>query len=114
VTHDELRALALEATPGPWTHNSYPSGTEFIRFGAEGPNRSYRGAHITYYDIVSLGLSDAESSRGKWADAEFITAAYAAIPALLDDLARIRAAARAFAEQRTEAALIALMSEVER
>jgi hypothetical protein len=38
----------------------------------------------------------------------------ATVLALLDDLARIRAAARAFCEERTETALIALMSEVER
>jgi hypothetical protein len=34
--------------------------------------------------------------------------------ALLDDLARLRAAARAFCEERTEEALQAMMSEVER
>jgi hypothetical protein len=46
---------------------------------------------------------------------EFYTAANpTAVLALLDDLARLRAAARAFAEQRTEAALLALWNEVER
>jgi hypothetical protein len=56
-----------------------------------------------------------------WQDYIAVYDAATAIPALLDriavlesDLARLRAAARAFCEERTEAALIALWNEVER
>jgi hypothetical protein len=69
MTHDELRALALEAA-SPHTD----------------PVTRHNNA-------IGLGHG---------------------VLALLDDLARLRAAARAFCEERTEAALIALMSEVER
>lgn len=92
---DQLEQAARAATAGEWTHISYPSGTEFIRFGAEGPNRSYRGAHITYADIAALGLSDEETARGKWADAAFIAAANpAVILALIERLRKAETEAR--------------------
>lgn len=87
---DALEAAARAATPGEWGHSSYPSGTEFIQFGERGPNQSYRGAHITYYDVVSLGLSERETRHGKWADAEYISLANPAT--ILALIARLRAA----------------------
>jgi len=75
VTHDELRALALEAI------------------------QVYQNEPAASWDTQRAYLRATRPP---------------AVLALLDDLARLRAAARAFCEERTEAALIALMSEVER
>jgi hypothetical protein len=93
VTHDELRALALAATPGPWSAHERP----------------YMGWDIDPIEPGLRGMLERE------ADARYIAAANpATVLALLDDLTRLRAAARAFCQERTEAALLALMSEVER
>jgi hypothetical protein len=75
---DALEKIALAATPGAWTHMSFQSGTECVQFGNTLPGRgygmAYRAAHITYFDIQSLGLSEGDAEKGKWSDAAHITA----------------------------------------
>jgi Ead/Ea22-like protein len=98
VKYDELRALALAATPGPWEIVTGPFTTCI----------SSRSGFIVGSDGMASYGQDV-------INANYIAAANpATVLALLDDLARLRAAARAFCQERTEAALIALMSEVER
>lgn len=122
MTHDELRALALAATPGPWAwtinkrsrdvrlyaqHSGQLTVMDFVRYGMQSAQPRFRTPPI---DIM-VEMSECHPHP----DARYIAAANpATVLALLDDLARLRAAARAFCEQRTEAALIALWNEVER
>jgi hypothetical protein len=65
--HTTLRALADAATRGPWI---------------VAPSRDVQGAHTIPGVIPVL--------RARWADAEFIAAARDAVPALLDELERLR------------------------
>jgi Ead/Ea22-like protein len=104
MTHDELRALALAATPGEW----------HVR-GVSYPERAQPEIYADNRKVARINNSKTMPAPESDRNADYIAAANpATVLALLDDLSRIRAAARAFAEARTEAALLALMDEVER
>lgn len=105
MTHDELRALASAATPGPWeTGDADPEGVIYV--GARFQDEVYATADLNYASLADAKVVE---------DARYIAAANpATVLALLDEVARLRAVARAACEERTEEALIALWNEVER
>jgi hypothetical protein len=104
VTHDELRAVAIAAERELPRHE--------LQTGSQRPSLS--DARVLWDAVFTdLGGLVAYVNTGPAMAAHIAAASPATVLALLDDLARIRAAARAFCEERTEAALMALWNEVE-
>jgi hypothetical protein len=92
-----LREAASKATPGPWRHFSFLSGTEFVQFEeAEGCNQyggGSKGAHITYRNVALFGMDEDQCDAAKMADARYIALAHpAAVLALLAENERMREA----------------------
>jgi hypothetical protein len=87
----ELLLLAAAATPGPWALRRDDSGThEAIVVSATARNR--RGGDMivaaTRWPLAALGASATAAA----ANARFIAAAREAVPRLIEELARLRAA----------------------
>jgi hypothetical protein len=85
MTHDELRALCAQATAGPWSvlHHGRRTHANVIRAGGDA------GLFIDVGSGLKAEYTDPDQCK---ADARFIAAAREAVPALLDENARLRAA----------------------
>lgn len=91
MTHDELRKLALAASPGPWSASAAVPASGFMAqvFGRPGGGPQHECGEG---DEISLAVLDGPAERGT-ANAAFIAAANpAAVLALLDENARLRQA----------------------
>ena len=96
-TTDDLRALLEKATPGPWRY--FPSGSRLI----EGSTRRRNPNSI----IVAGPPTDEElvAAFHNWPphdDAVLIVAAVNALPALLDEVERLRKALRRMVSEETD------------
>jgi hypothetical protein len=87
MTHDELRALCAQATAGPWSvlHHGRRTHANVIRAGGDA------GLFIDVGSGLKAEYTDPDQCK---ADARFIAAAREAVPVLLDENARLRAALR--------------------
>jgi hypothetical protein len=100
MTHDELRALCAQATAGPWyAHNPDDEVCMNAYAVTTSPGEPVVDASPPndHEQIVALTLLQSPRvvchAAGRWeADARFIAAAREAVPALLDENARLRAA----------------------
>jgi hypothetical protein len=96
-----------EATAGPWKHESYPSGSEYVhmRFASckdglrvFGPDKSdqdgHVGAHMNLYNVPAFAALTGETAdqleKEKWANAEFIAHAREDVELLVGEVRRLR------------------------
>jgi hypothetical protein len=104
---DHIEALAADATPGPWRHDSFGSGTEYVHMRQAsgkggprimGPDHSdqdgHVGAHMYLHNVpafsVLTGESEVRLEREKTANAAFIAVAREAVPLLVAEVRRLR------------------------
>src|SRR3990172_3884430 len=110
MTLEELNAIerrAAAASPGPWKHESFQSGTEYVHMRNAsskdgprifGPDRSEQdghvGVHMFLHNVPAFlaltGETEEQLEREKRANAEFIAHAREDIPKLVDDVKRLR------------------------
>jgi len=105
---DEIERRASAATSGPWQHESFPSGTEYVhmRFASGkrgpaifGPDKSdqdgHVGAHMNLYNVPAFRTLTSETEedlhREKAANAEFIAHAREDVPRLLAEVHALQA-----------------------
>lgn len=113
MTSDELDAIerrAAAATRGPWRHDSFPSGTEYVHMRNAsskdgprilGPDHSdqdgHVGAHMSLHNVPAFealtGETEGQLEREKCANAEFIAHAREDVPRLVAEVRRLRALA---------------------
>lgn len=103
----EIEARLKAATPGPWLHESFPSGTEYVHMrnasgknGApvKGPDHSdqdgHVGAHMNLYNVPAFnaltGETEEQLVREKFANAEFIAHSRKDVEDLLAEVRRLR------------------------
>ena len=103
----EIEARAAAATPGPWEHMSYPSGTEYVHMrhasGRSGPRimgpdhsdqDGHVGAHMNLYNVSAFtaltGETEIMLEREKTANAEFVAHAREDVPRLVAEVRRLR------------------------
>lgn len=95
MTPDEitrLRTLCTAATPGPWRAEKYSDHSHGAQICT--PN----GEYVAHFEGSAICISSNPKhcwERTKWkatCDAKFVAAARTAIPALLDEIERLRAA----------------------
>ena len=114
MTNAELDAIEkrmAEASPGPWTHDSYPSGTEYVHMrhasGKSGPRimgpdgtdqDGHVGAHMSLYNVPAFvaltGEQEEKLVLEKWGNAEFIAHSRQDVPALVAEVRRLKAQLR--------------------
>jgi hypothetical protein len=107
MTHDELRALCAQATAGPWyVHNPDDEACMNAYAVTTSPGEPVVDATPPndHGQIIALTLLQSPRvvchAAGRWeADARFIAAAREAVPALLDENARLRAALEALYDE---------------
>lgn len=100
ITLEKLKALADAATPGPWNHNSYESGTEYVAMRQAKPYpylnpdhsdaNGYVGAHMFLRDVSKFEDCIESLENEKWSNAEFIAASREAVPALIEEVRILR------------------------
>lgn len=95
------------ATPGPWKHESFPSGTEYVHMRnasckdgprISGPDHSdqdgHVGAHMNLYNVAAFAALTGETEeklvQEKRANAEFIAHAREDVELLLQEVRRLR------------------------
>lgn len=105
---DEIERRASAATSGPWRHESFPSGTEYVHMrlasGKDGPRvfgpdhsdqDGHIGAHMSLHNVPAFaaltGETEDELHREKAENAEFIAHAREDVPRLLAEVLRLRA-----------------------
>lgn len=108
----DLELAAIEnrlgsASPGPWKHESYGSGTEYVHMRHAsckdgptvfGPDKSdqdgHVGAHMHLYNVAAFlaltGEDEAKMVREKHANAEFIAHSRQDVEDLLLEVRRLR------------------------
>lgn len=98
----------VEATAGPWLHESFESGTEYVHMRYAsckngqrvfGPDKSdqdgHVGAHMHLYNVPAFAALTGETTehltKEKWANAEFIAHSRQDVELLVLEVHRLRA-----------------------
>lgn len=104
---DAIEKRLAEATPGPWKHESFPSGSEYVHMrnasGKEGPRimgpdhsdqDGHVGAHMFLYNVAAFAALTGEHEKmleqEKWGNAEFIAHAREDVELLVLEVRRLR------------------------
>lgn len=96
MTHDELRKIVDDATPGPWEKTKYYIDMSVHTDCGIVSNEGYSICRAPRYET--------EEQYNK--DFDFIAAARTAIPALLDEVARYRKALEFYADEKNHTIFI--------